>query len=762
MLEAAKEYLDADGQATPFFVFVGDQEYRNAKSELLGFGLHECKTSTFCHEEDRLPDLGKLLGELGRQDAAGGRRLLVTGLGEYLLLRGQDLLQRTLGDLKDRALGGNRVVLLLRGLGAALQELQRDPRFDRRRYCDLQPLRSELAPTLAAPQLKLPAISGCKALLEELENGRSGRLVVCTELDFQDALCTVSRIASAFDAIKQTLPGLDAPESCGAEEQWTQLLAELNQHGDLDAVFAANGLAGDVEAGLHEWLTDTDFQNFRNWLFFLRLRSKREELKNGYLRFALERVTGFAQLGESLINALLDVAPTDPRFPDFFQERKRLLRGLPDSALMDFLTLNNKKPKDSIFRLTDNTRAEREAILAWLAQHAQDGNCPELATIYPALALYLKHWSFHASVADKELAELLTRYFSDYKRQKVGNRIEPGFHKQVEELALTRPFNQLPTRDMILSGIKQEETLLYWLDALGVEYMALIEALARGKGLACKVHIVRAVLPTITSENRNFYEEWQGEKRSDKALDDLKHGEKSPLNPAHSQLPVHLAEELAVIATVMEEAARTLKTHKCSQFLLASDHGASRLAVIAGKEERYETEIYEGEHKGRHSGRCCPAFSPYDLPFAAEENGWLALADYGRFKGGRAADVEVHGGASLEEAVVPLVELSLKNTALTVELVESTVKADFREGTVIELYFNQPTKDVYVVLSGKGGRYQAEPGADAYHYQVRLTDVKKAGKYTCEVYAGNGAVGDLSFQAKGRTGTINTDFDDFF
>ena len=36
MLEAAKEYLDAGDQAMPFFVFVGDEQYRNAKSELLG------------------------------------------------------------------------------------------------------------------------------------------------------------------------------------------------------------------------------------------------------------------------------------------------------------------------------------------------------------------------------------------------------------------------------------------------------------------------------------------------------------------------------------------------------------------------------------------------------------------------------------------------------------------------------------------------------------------------------------------------------
>ncbi len=759
MLEAAKEYLDAGDQAMPFFVFVGDEQYRNAKSELLGFGLSEVRLSDYCHEADRLPDLGKMLGELG---TAQGRKLLVTGLGEYLILRGQDLLQRTIGALKDLNVSTTKVVLLLRGLAGTLQELKRDPRFQKWRYSAGEPLECDLTLTLAAPHLGLPGAQGFKVLLEELENGRSGAVTVCTDMDFQDALCTVNPIKSAYEGVRLSV-NLDTPENCGSQEQWAQLLQELNQQqGDLEKVFAAHGLAGDVEAGLHEWLTDTDFQNFRNWLSFLCLYRKRADLKNGYLRFVLDRIPGFAQLGETLVNAFADVDPNDPRFQEFYQERKRLLKGRPDSALMEFLRLNNKKPQDSLFRLTDNTRAEREAILAWLAQHAQDGECPELAAIYPALALYLKPWSFHASVADTELAELLTRYFTDYKRQKVANRIEPGFHKQVEELALTRPFNQLPTRDMILSGIKQEETLLYWLDALGVEYMALIEALAKEKGLACKVHIVRAVLPTITSENRNFYEAWRGEKRSDKALDDLKHGYQSPLNPAHLRLPVYLAEELAVIATTLEEAARTLKAHKCKRFLLASDHGASRLAVIAGKEEKYETEIYEGEHRGRHSGRCCPAFSPYDLPFAAEENGWLVLADYGRFKGGRVADVEVHGGASLEEAVVPLVELSLKNTALTVELVESTVKVDFREGAIIELYFNQPIKNVYVVLQGKGGRYQAEPGADAYHYLVRLTDVKKAGKYACEVYAGNGAVGDLSFQAEGRTGTINTDFDDFF
>ncbi|MBR6012948.1 MAG: hypothetical protein IK062_04090 [Selenomonadaceae bacterium] len=37
------------------------------------------------------------------------------------------------------------------------------------------------------------------------------------------------------------------------------------------------------------------------------------------------------------------------------------------------------------------------------------------------------------------------------------------------------------------------------------------------------------------------------------------------------------------------------------------------------------------------------------------------MADYDRFAGGRLASVEVHGGATLEEILIPVIEFSLKN-----------------------------------------------------------------------------------------------------
>lgn len=184
------------------------------------------------------------------------------------------------------------------------------------------------------------------------------------------------------------------------------------------------------------------------------------------------------------------------------------------------------------------------------------------------------------------------------------------------------------------------------------------------------------------------------------------------------------------------------------------DHGASRLAVLRRKEEKYETDT-----KGEHSGRCCKLFEPYDLPFAAEENGYLVLADYGRFKGCRSANVEVHGGASLEEVVVPVIELTLKNGNIEVSLVEPSITVDYRNGAVITLFSKSELNDVSIVMSGT--RYSAVK-IDANHYRVTLTDLKRAGEYPADVYVVDDLVSKIKIVAQGKSGKVNDDFDDLF
>lgn len=743
--DPVKRYLTSSVK-TPYFLFISDDQYKVVIGELSMLGLENVQMSSFCGSDDKLPDIDGLLNHIKEADVnARGKKFFVTGLGEYLALRGPDEASRTLSRLKELNVGGAKVVLLLRGLASQVAGLQADPRLDERRFSVIDKAGSDVSITLAAPSVGLPALPGFKALLNELEEGRCGNVVVNTAINLDKAIFTVHHISNAYDGIKFSTRGFVLERSCGSDTHWAELLTELNQsNNSLDEVFERNGLGNNLEYNLYARAAGSDY---RNWLYFICLKSRVDTLQNGYLRFVLNKTSRFEDFVSNTLNAIIEIPHTDKRFSSFYRERKEFIKMFPESDVTNFVVNNRKVVSESIYKLTDSTRVEREEIIVWLSKN---GLIPELDGIYPTLAAYLKKYIFKCP----ELADLLTEYFEAYKRQKLSNELEPDFLEKVDQLALTREFNRLPTRNEIMDNVGENETFLYWLDALGVEYLGLIEDLAQKRGLSIRVHIARAELPTITSINRDFFDAWQGRKEKNSELDNTKHSDAGGYNFTNNELPIHLAKELEIIVGMIERAATELAFRHYKRFLIVSDHGASRLAVLRRKEEKYDTDT-----TGEHSGRCCEMFQPYDLPFAAEENEYLVLADYGRFKGSRAANVEVHGGASLEEVVVPIIELSLKDDSITVKLVDDVVTVDFRTGTEINLFFNSPVRDVSVVLNGKP--YSASQ-IDANHYSVKLPDTKRAGEYPADVYAGDNLIGKIMIKAQGKSGKVNDAFDDLF
>lgn len=743
--EPVKKYLTSP-VTTPYFLFISDRQYATAMDELLVLGLDFVPVSGFCSNDDKMPDIDRLLTYIKALNVdANAKKLVVTGLGEFLALCGSAEARRTLSRLKDHDLSGGKVVLLLRGLASLISEFQVDPRFDSRLFCVVDNAECDLSFTLAAPSIGFPALPGFKALLEELENGRCGSVVVNTAVNLDKAIFTVNPIDNAYEGIKFLKKDFTLERSCGNDALWAELLTELNQsNGSLDEVFEKHGLNNNLELDFYDRIAGSDY---RNWLYFICLKSKADTLQNGYLRFVLDKTSHFENFAGNVLNAIIDIPHSDKRFPQFYRDRKTLVEKFPESDIADFVVNNRKVVSESIFKLTDGTRVEREEIIAWLSKNEM---VPQLDGIYPALAAYLRKYIFKCP----ELADLLTDYFEAYKRQKLSNELEPEFLKMVDTLALSRKFNRLPTRNEVLDNLEKSDTFLYWLDALGVEYLGLIEALVQKRGLSLRVNIVRAELPTITAINRDFFDAWQGRKEKNEELDETKHSEAGGYNFTNNELPIHLAKELDIITAMIDKAATELALRHCKRFLVVSDHGSSRLAVLRRKEEKYDTDT-----AGEHSGRCCKLFQPYDLPFAAEENGYLILADYGRFKGSRAANVEVHGGASLEEVLVPVIELSLKDGSVTVKLLDETVTADFRTGAEIQLFFNSPVQDVSVVLNGKP--YSASQ-IDDNHYSVKLPDTKRAGDYSADVYAGDNLIGKIMIKAQGKSGKVNEAFDDLF
>lgn len=747
-IDPVKKYLTSPVK-TPYFLFISDGQYRAAIDELSMLDLDFVQMSDFCGGDDKLPDIDGLLTYIEASDVnAKSKKFVVTGLGEYLALRGPDEASRTLSRLKDLNVGGAKVVLLLRGLASQIAGLQNDPRFDNHRFSVVNKAECDLSIILAAPAVGLSALSGFKALLAELENGRCGSVVVNTAVNLDKAIFTVHQISNAYDGIKFSTRSFALARSCGGDARWAELLTELNQsNGSLDEVFEKNGLGNNLESDFYARIAGSGYYN---WLYFICLKSKADILQNGYLRFVLDKTSRFEDFVSNILNAIIEIPHTDKRFSSFYRERKVLVEKFPESDIVDFVVNNRQVVSESIYKLTDGTRVEREEIIAWLSQN---GLIPGLESIYPTLAAYLKKYVFKCP----QLADLLTEYFEAYKRQKLFNELETDFLEKVDQLALTRQFNRLPTRNEIIDCVDKSDTFLYWLDAFGVEYLGLIESLVQRRGLSVRVHIARAELPTITSINRDFFDVWQGRKEKNDELDDTKHSKHSDAggyNFTNNELSIHLAKELDIIAAMIDKAATELALRHCKRFLVVSDHGASRLAVLRRKEEKYDTDT-----TGEYSGRCCELSQPYNLPFAVEENGYLVLADYGRFKGSRAANVEVHGGASLEEVVVPIIELSLKDGSITVKLVDEVVTVDYRTGTEINLFFNSPVQDVSVVLNGRP--YSASQ-IDANHHSVKLPDTKRAGEYPADVYAGDNLVGKVMIKAQGKSGKVNDAFDDLF
>ena len=743
-LEAVRRYLTSSFKI-PYFLFVSDRQFASTVAELSVIGFVPVRVSNFC-KRDKFPDIDKLFEYIKTADVnVKGKKLLILGLGEYLAFKGNVEAANVLAYLKDMNVGGAKVVCTLRGLVTQISDLQADPRFDSHRFSVIDNAVCNLSFTLASPTVGLLAEQGFKAMLAKLEDGMSGNVVVTTAVQLDNSLFTIHRINDAYEGIKFMIPSFGLPRSCGNDVQWSELLSELNRaDSSLDKIFDKYGYSGNLEMNFYIRISGSDF---RNWLYFIAIKQKATEVENRYLRFVAEKTNRFEDFRANVLNEIIDILHTDKRFSEFYAERKVLVEKFPEPDVAEFVLNNRKDPSEGIYKLTDSTKTEREEIISWVAKN---GHIPQISDKYPALEAYQKQYIFNCG----ELSSLLTDYFEAYKRQKVSNVLEEDFLAKVDELAILRKYNRLPARNEIINTFDKNETFLFWLDALGVEYLAYISELARNRGLSISINIVRADLPTITSINRNFFDDWTGKKEKSDVLDETKHKDSGGYNFTINEMPIHLVKELDIIAEVIDRAATELALRRCKKFVIASDHGASRLAVLRQKQEKYDTDT-----KGEHSGRCCKVFEPYDLPFAAPEKGYLVLADYGRFKGSRAANVEVHGGASLEEVVIPIIELTLKKGNVTVKLVEDNVKVDFRTGTAVTLFINTSLSDVSLVLNSK--RYVALP-TDENHYDVALPDTKRAGEYSADVYAGDDLIGQVMIKAQGKSGKSNDDFDNLF
>ena len=141
-----------------------------------------------------------------------------------------------------------------------------------------------------------------------------------------------------------------------------------------------------------------------------------------------------------------------------------------------------------------------------------------------------------------------------------------------------------------------------------------------------------------------------------------------------------------------------------------------------------------------------------EIPQAAYEDGFAVLGNYERFKGGRKANLEVHGGATLEEVVVPVITLSLRPENVVYSFVDPVIKYKIGQTSGIELFCNVPMQNPR--LEVEGTVYEGVFQKDKNHALFTLTEQKRVREYSAAVYEGDVNTGVvLTFRIERNTKT---------
>lgn len=596
------------------------------------------------------------------------------------------------------------------------------------------------------------AFDGFNKLGEALEKSKEKTVYIATDVKkdmFSKSIINVSQLNNGYDILcTKDVRIKNVPESFGAPNQWNGLLKQMG-NSDFSVVvdMEFNSLGGLIQCAKQYPVFNAE----KKWLYYIAL-SVIGTKKGSYLSYAVSNASNYAEIPKALFRAILSIDKDDEDYEKLYEERKEILRSFSTylSDAVDFCKIVSSKQEDAIYYLTDNTQPEKERIIEWLDNYGCKYSTEELIKIldriYPDLSAYLSVYRFKK--------EYLNSYFEQYKYQKLVNRILPSFELMVEEQATELDFvNLLPARTQVFDKVDLTNARVYFFDALGVEYLGFIQTKCNEYGLSASITCAHSELPSLTCFNKDFVEVCKGKGcpvTDIKDLDEIKHHGEDSFDYEKVKIPVYLIKELEIIDEALKKIQVSILNGQYDKVIVVSDHGASRLAVL------HDTEnVWQMETAGVHSGRCCPKNVINEKPnMAVEESDFWVLANYDRFKGGRKANVEVHGGATLEEVAIPIIEITRKQDGIEALILANSKITTLAamEVPVLKIYVGKVSSNISLKIGDK--YYDAAPTAEKYIYEVKLPDCTKKGEYVADIVDGSDILSEANkfeIKKKGMT-----------
>ncbi|GHV32096.1 hypothetical protein FACS18949_02060 [Clostridia bacterium] len=346
------------------------------------------------------------------------------------------------------------------------------------------------------------------------------------------------------------------------------------------------------------------------------------------------------------------------------EERTKAIRVLNLSfsdeyfAKIDKITL----PETRLSLLTYKTREERayaiKTVCSLLRKGADVSAIVEmLHSEYPDLAEYLSE-----SGNDD-----ISHYFNWYRKNKIINR-------PTTDTPCVIDFDTIDSRNKVIQDIGTN-AIAFWIDGLGIEWLPLLLSKLQRVSIDVTINpkIARALLPSETEYNHKWSytdEKWD-------RLDKLAHNGM----PDDKDYFSCVARQLEIMGEIVDRVCELLKTN--NSVMLTGDHGSSRLAALLFHDN---DNFYIAPPKGavvRSFGRFCELQSDGDVPVSPsmevvttfnhtsqKDVKCIVIKNYEHFKqsgnaaGGNTDDNavagEIHGGATPEEYLVPVIIVSRK------------------------------------------------------------------------------------------------------
>lgn len=680
--------------------------------------------TSFCEEEGIL-QWEKAANMLRTREKAA----ILTGLDAFLKLLGVSRLKERIRQALDIQGRAKTVILTL---GCRQWLTYNDPRLassGKLSFIDgeISPIKTLcfVKPGLIEPDRFIYGVKD----LPKIVKFHSEEVVVITDhksKDFPESLFCIRDYDSSYQILVADNPEVNSiSETFGTESEWDALRKLVEFHQSVEGTLIGWGGRNGLSNAFSQF---EKMDSFDRWHYLLSLKLYGANT-NKYLTSAARKSDSVAEFVQHICEDILAINPENQHFAETYNERKELLLHLEDfpDAVSRYCKLCLGKGVDGVQYLTDASIKEKETVIALLASFGKELGRKKvlsvLEKIYPSLKTYLEDFSYGNPVLDK--------YFSTYKFDKVVNSISDEMRLMVEEQSIKREYNSiLQPRSLVVDKIDKEGTILYFMDAMGAEYLSYIQERLFENDFDTRITVARCELPSITSLNKDFvkaFEDAGCKVISRKDLDSLKHEGEESYDYQNTKLPIHIVRELDIIDQLVSHLKGSLD--KGVRAYLIGDHGSSRLAVINETENKWEVS-----EKGKHSGRCCLKSEVSEKPDSAtESNDFWCLANYDRFKGGRKAQIEVHGGATLEEVCVPIIEVTKRDKKISCEVKnDGPALRSLKTNPILKLFVEKASSVVAVEISGQ--RYNSLGCKVPYVHEFELEGIKRPGKYNFNVY----------------------------